>query len=162
MHLAVDQSTGHIRAAATTANSISDGQMLPGLLEQGERVIGQVSVDGGYERRACYGAIAWRGARAAIPPRRRARIWQHGNSKAERLARDENLRRIRAVGRARWKQELGCHRRSLAETAMFRPKTICGGALRARSEAAQGAGTMLLLNALNRMTALGMPSAYSL
>lgn len=162
VHLAVDQDTGYIQAAATTANSISDGQMLPGLLEQVERPICQVSADGGYDRRTCYEAIAGRGARAVIPPRRGAKIWQHGNSKAQRLARDENLRRIRAVGRARWKQESGYHRRSLAETAVFRLKTIFGPVLRARSDAAQETETMLRLNALNRMTALGMPDAYLL
>jgi len=120
----VDQSTGYIQAAATTTNSTSDGQILPRLLEQVEQAIRQVSADSGYDQRTCYEAIAGREASAAIPPPRGARIWPHGNSKLERLARDENLRRIRAVGRARWKQESGYHRRSLAETAMFRLKTI--------------------------------------
>jgi hypothetical protein len=97
VHLAVDQETGMIRAAATTANSISDGQMLPFLLEQVYETISQVSADGSYDQRTCYEAIAARGAKVAIPPRRNARIWQHGNSKAKRLSRDENLRRIRQV-----------------------------------------------------------------
>ena len=160
VHLAVDQSTDYIQAAVTTANGISDGEMLPSLLEQVTQPICQVSADGGYDRRTCYEAIAKRGAKAAIPPRRGAKIWQHGNSKAQRLARDENLRRIRTVGRARWKRESGYHRRSLAETAMFRLKTIFGAVLRARSEAAQETETMLRISALNQMTALGMPDAY--
>ena len=134
--------------------------MLPSLLEQVTQPICQVSADGGYDRRTCYEAIAKRGAKAAIPPRRGTKIWQHGNSKAQRLARDENLRRVRTVGRARWKRESDYHRRSLAETAMFRLKTIFGAVLRARSEAAQETETMLRLNALNQMTALGMPDAY--
>lgn len=162
VHLAVDQETGYVQAAATTTNSVSDGQMLPRLLEQVEQGIRQVSADGGYDRRACYEAIAQRGARAVIPPRRGARIWQHGNRKAPRLARDENLRRIRQIGRAQWKQESGYHRRSLAETAIFRLKTLFGATLRARSEAAQETETRLRLNALNLMTALGMPETYSL
>lgn len=162
VHLAVDQKTGMIRAAAMTTNSISDGEMLPKLLEQIPQAIGQVSADGGYDRRTCYEAIAGRGAKAAIPPRRGARIWQHGNSKAECLARDENLRRIRRVGRAKWKRESGYHRRSLAETAMFRLKALFGATLRARSEAAQDTETMLRLVVLNKMTALGMPESYAL
>jgi hypothetical protein len=64
--------------------------------------------------------------RVTIPPRQGARIWQHGNSKQERLARDENLRRIRQVGRKRWKEESGYHRRSLAETTMSRYKRAFG------------------------------------
>ncbi len=101
VHLAVDQATGLIRAAAITTNSISDGEMLPTLLEQVPQTVCQVSADGGYDRRTCYDAITRRGARAVIPPRCGARIWQHGNSKQERLARDENLRRIRQVGRTK-------------------------------------------------------------
>ena len=162
VHLAVDQKTGFIHAAATTTNSISDGQMLPALLEQITQPLAQVSADGGYDRRTCYEAIAERRAKVAIPPRRGAKIWQHGNCKQEPLARDENLRRIRQVGRAKWKQESGYHRRSLAETAMFRLKTLFGNTLRARSEAAQDVETLLRLDALNKMTALGMPESYAI
>jgi hypothetical protein len=114
VHLAVDEKTGLVKAAATTTNSISDGQMLPELLEQVTQSIAQVtqsiaqvSADGGYDHRSCYEVIAKRHARAVIPPRRSAKIWQHGNCKAEPLARDENLRRIRQVGRAKWKRESG-------------------------------------------------------
>jgi hypothetical protein len=56
-----------------------------------------------------------RRATAAIPPRRNAKIWQHGNSKAERLVCDQKLRRIHEVGDAAWKKEVGYHRCSLAE-----------------------------------------------
>jgi len=122
----------------------------------------QVSADGGYDRRTCYEAITQRGARAAIPPRRGAMIWQHGNCKQEPLPRDENLRRIRRVGRAKWKRESGYHRRSLAETAVFRLKTLFGVSLRTKTATAQDTETMLRLNALNRMTTLGMPESYAL
>lgn len=162
VHLAVDQKTGMVHAAATTTNSISDGQMLPKLLAQVKQAICQVSADGGYDRRTCYEAITEREAKAVIPPRRGAKIWQHGNRKAERLARDENLRRIRRIGRAKWKRESGYHRRSLAETAMFRLKTIFGACLRARNDAGQDTETMVRLDALNKMTALGMPQSYAI
>jgi hypothetical protein len=161
VHLAVDEKSGMIRAAATTSNSISEGDMLPYLLDQVEQVITQVSADGGYDRRTCYAAIAQRRAKAAIPPRRGAKIWQHGNSKAEPLARDENVRRIRRVGRAKWKRESGYHRRSLAETAIFRLKVLFGGTLRSRGAEAQNMETLLRLDALNTMTALGMPQSYA-
>jgi len=147
----------HLVVDGTGLKVFGDGEW-----KQVEQPICQVSADGGYDRRACYEAIAQRGAKATIPPRRGAKIWQHGNSTAERLARDENLRRIRTVGRARWKQESGYHRRSLAETAMFRLKTIFGSTLRARTEAAQDTETLLRLSVLNQMTALGMPNAYPL
>jgi len=158
----VKQKSGLIHAAATTSNSISEGEMLPKLLDQVTHPIAQVSADGGYDRRTCYEAIAKRGAKAAIPPRRGVKIWQHGNSKAERLARDENLRRIRQADHAKWKRESGYHRRSLAKTAIFRLKTLFGSVLRARGEAAQNTETLLRLDALNKMTALGMPQSYAI
>src|SRR5204863_70258 len=82
--------------------------------------------DGGYDDRQCYDAIRLKGARAVIPPQRGARIWRHGNTRGERHARDENLRYIRARGRAKWKRDYDYHRRSLAEVAVFRLKMIFG------------------------------------
>jgi len=99
------------------------------LLPNGE----QVSADGAYDSRDCYDALPERGARATIPPRKGARIWRHGNTQAERHARDENLRAIRRHGRAAWKRESDDHRRSLAETQVFRVKTIFGERVSARS-----------------------------
>ncbi len=40
---------------------------------------------------------------------------------------DENLRKIRRVGRAKWKRLIGYHRRSIAETTMFWLRTAFGG-----------------------------------
>ena len=102
-----------------------------------------------------------RKAKAAIPPPRNAKIWQHGNSKEERLIRDENLRRIRQVGRKVWKQEVGYHRRSLAETQMYRVKTIFGERVSARQFAGQATQVLVRCAALNQMTHLGMPDSYA-
>lgn len=46
--------------------------------------------------------------------------------------RDEVVRNIRQLGRKNWKKQSGYHKRSLAETAMYRIKTIFGSLLRAR------------------------------
>ena len=76
------------------------------------------------------------------------------------IARDENLRRIRAVGRAQWKRESGYHQRSLAETGMFREKTIFGEKLSSRDFENQATEAFIRCAALNRMTQLGMPQSY--
>jgi hypothetical protein len=168
LHLALDEATSEIKGAMLTTNDISDGTVLPDLLEQIEEPIAQLSGDGGYDQRPCYEALQERQdtqncpLKVTIPPRRGARIWQHGNSKGIRLARDENLRRVRKVGRKRWKQESGYHRRSLAETAMFRLKTIFGDKLSARSFENQATEAFLRCAALNRMTKLAMPDSYGL
>jgi hypothetical protein len=76
------------------------------------------------------------------------------------LPRDHNLRRIRQVGHPRWKHESGYHRRSLAETAVFRFKTIFGSSLSARTLPHQRVEARIKCAALNRMTQLGMPDSY--
>jgi IS5 family transposase len=160
VHLGVDEASGEIVAAVVTTNSSHDSQVLPDLLAQVEEPITQVSGDGAYDRRVCYDAIRERRARAAIPPQHNAKIWQHGNTKANRLARDENLRRIRQIGGAGWKRECGYHRRSLAETTMFRLKTIFGDRVSARSFAGQAAQVWVRCATLNRMMQLGSPDSY--
>lgn len=159
LHLAPDATTGEIVAAIASTSDVTDGEMLPELVAAVEGEIEQVSADGAYDQRSCYTSISRCGARAAIPPRKGARIWQHGNTKAERHARDENLRRIRNVGRKQWKQESNYHRRSLAETAMMRFKTLFGGSVRTRKVERQLKELLLKCAVLNRMTHLGMPQS---
>jgi hypothetical protein len=161
LHLGADETTGEIVAAVVTTNNVADSQVLEDLLEQVEEEVEQVSGDGSYDKRSCYEAIRKRKAKAAIPPQRNAKIWQHGNSKQERLIRDENLRRIRQVGRKAWKQEVSYHRRSLAETQMYRVKTIFGDRVSARQFAGQATQVLIRCAALNQMTHLGMPDSYA-
>jgi len=96
----------------------------------------------------------------SVPPRRDAKIWQHGNCKKTPLPRDQNLRRIRQIGRKKWKVESGYHRRSLAETAVFRFKTIFGNTLSTRTLPRQITEAQIKAVALNRMAQLGMPKSY--
>ena len=161
LHLGADESTGEIVAVVVTTNNLADSQVLEDLLAQVDDEIEQVSGDGSYDKRNCYEAIRKRKAKAAIPPQRNAKIWQHGNRKEERLIRDENLRRIRQVGRKKWKQEIGYHRRSLAETQMFRMKTIFGERVSARRFAGQATQMLVRCAALNTMTHQGMPDSYA-
>ena len=110
LHLGVDESSGEIVAAVLSSNNVSDGEVLPMLLAQVEEPLAQLSGDGAYDQRLCYEALHQRELhqrelhqqrkeaeptlKVTIPPRRGARIWQHGNRKQERLARDKNLREI--------------------------------------------------------------------
>lgn len=160
VHVGVDEASGEIVAARVTTNSSHDSQVLPDLLAQVDEPITQVSGDGAYDRRGCYEAIRKRRARVAIPPQHNAKICQHGNTKADRLARDENLRRIRQGGRAVWKRECGYHRRSLAESTMFRLKTLFGDRVSARSFAGQAAQVLVRCATLNRLLQSGRPDSY--
>ena len=160
LHLGVDEATGQILAVMVTDNSVADAAVLPGLLAQVAAPVAQVSGDKAYDTRASYEAVRQRQARATIPPRRGARIWQHANTQAERLIRDENLRAIRRDGRKAWKQASGYHRRSLAETAMSRFKRILGPTISARTFPGQAAEIKLRCNILNVMLQLGAPDSY--
>lgn len=147
-------------AVAVTTNDFKDSQILPDLLEQVSDEIKQVSADGAYESRNCYEAIGERKARAAIPPQKRAKIWQHGKTKSERHIRDENLRAIRRKGLRQWKRDINYHRRSLAEAQVFRVKMIFGERVSSRSFEGQAAQLLVRCATLNRMTHLGMPASY--
>lgn len=161
LHLCIDAVTGEVVAAAASENSVSDCAMFPEMLRLVEGEIEQISADGGYDRRKVYAALNEKEIkRAAIPPRRGAKIWQHGNSRKERLIRDENLRAVRKKGRAKWKREANYHRRSLAETGIFRFKTIFTDNLQSRKQDNQFQEMIIKCAALNRMTHLGMPESY--
>ncbi len=157
LHLAIDPESHEIRAAMVSDPGVTDAEAMPDLLEPEEGQVEAVEADGAFDRRGVYEALERRGARAIIPPRRDAKIIRHGNSSGPRLARDENLRRIRRIGRAAWKEESGYHRRSLAETAMFRMETIFGGGVASRRPHQQAKEVGIRCRALDIMTHQGMP-----
>jgi IS5 family transposase len=162
LHLGADPESGEIQAVLLTENNVSDDAAVKELLEQIEQTLLACAADGAYDKRKVYDALNRHSPEVEIliPPRKNARIWQHGNSKTERLKRDENLRYIRKHGRRQWKDDSGYHMRSLAETAMFRLKTIFGGELSARLLETQTTQALIRCWALNKMTHLGMPDSY--
>jgi hypothetical protein len=159
LHIGVDEATGAIVAAVVSEAGVADADTVEDVLPQVAGEITQVSGDGAYDKRKWYEAVEGDGAKATIPPRREAKIWQHGNRAGTPWQRDENLRAIRRLGRKRWKQACGYHRRSLAETAFFRVKTIFGATVAARHFAQQATELFLKVAALNRMTQAGMPQS---
>jgi len=159
LHLGVDEATGEILAAVVSTNNVSDGEVLGDILEGIEGDIEAVSADGAYDKRSCYDEIAKRGAQVNIPPREDAQYWQ---KEGDTHARNQNLKQIETFGRADWKRECGYHRRSLAETMMFRFKVIFGDTCSRRTFNNQAAELLLACAALNRMTHLGMPDSYAL
>jgi hypothetical protein len=161
LHLSVDENTHEIQALVLTEARVDDAEAGKQLLDETPGEIEQVSGDGSYDKRKFYAACSKHGIkRISVPPRRNAKIWQHGNCKKTVLPRDQNLRRIRQIGRKQWKVESGYHRRSLAETAVFRFKIIFGYALRTRTLPNQITEARIKAAALNRMTRLGMPDSY--
>ena len=162
LHLGVDEASGEVVASVLSTNNVGDSEVLPDLLQQVQDPIHQISADGAYDTFGCHAAIAARNASAAIPPRENACIAQHGNSNDPPLPRDEILRAIREKGMKSWKQDSHYHRRSLAETAMYRFKQLLGRTLSARTFENQSAEAFIKCTAMNRMIRLGMPDSYAL
>ena len=162
LHVGADPDNGEIQVAVLTENSLSDDAVVKEILDQIEATLLSCAADGAYDKRKVYQVLQAHSPEVEIliPPRKNACIWQHGNSKDERLKRDENLRYIRKHGRQPWKQDSGYHIRSLAETIMFRLKTIFADKLSTRLLETQTTQALSRCLALNKMTHLGMPESY--
>ena len=160
LHLGVNEATGEIVSGVVTTNDVSVSLVFSELLDRVDGVVAQVSADGAYDKYKCYEKARQKGAKPTIPPRKNAVIGQHGNCKFPPHPRDENLRRIRKVGRKKWKRECGYHRRSLSETTMFRLKVIFGGKLRRRKFHAQAVELFIQCAILNSMIQTGKPKSY--
>jgi hypothetical protein len=164
LHIGANPEDGEIQAVILTENSVSDDAVVEVLLKQIEQEIDKFAGDGAYDKRKVYDGLNAHSpqVKILIPPRKNAHIWKHGNTKSERLKRDENLRSIRKDGRKEWKKNSGYHIRSLSETVMFRLKTIFGDNLSARLLETQTTQALVRCVALNRMTHLGMPQGYKI
>lgn len=157
LHLGVDSDTGEITAVGLTDNTSHDGSQVEKLLDQTDKELSAVGGDGAYDTWDVYDAITDREATPVIPPQRNAKIKKHGNCSGPPLPRDEAIRYIRAHGRKKWKRTHGYHRRSLAETAVYRFKQLMGRFVEARRWDNEKVEVKLKAKTLNRMTRLGMP-----
>lgn len=157
LHLVVNPLTQEIEAEALTENSEHDADQVEGLLDQTQGPVNAFYGDGAYDQWKVYDGLAERDVQPVIPPRRNAKIKQHGNSSQPPLARDEAIRAIRREGRKSWKVSVGYHCRSLAETAMYRMKVSFGSLLQNRSFSNQRTEARLRSKILNHFTHLGLP-----
>lgn len=157
LHLGVDTSSGEILAHDLTPSARHDGPRLPGLLDQIEGPVAAVYGDKAYDGFKAHAAILAKGGRPVIPPRKGAAIRPPPRLKDPPPTRGQAVARITEIGRAGWKKETGYHRRSLAETAMFRFKSIIGPNLKSRTLPNQKTEAAIAVRCLNAFTALGMP-----
>ena len=157
VHLSVDPETQEIVAEVLTENSGYDADQVEPMLEQINQPVETFYGDGGYDKWKVYGVLKADNIQPVIPPQHNAKIKQHGNTTGEPIARDEALRGIRRLGRKGWKQEVGYHRRSLAETVMFRLKQTFGNKLKNRTIDNQKTESRIRCKILNQFTHIGLP-----
>lgn len=157
LHLAVNPDTQEIEAEVLTENSGHDADQVDDLLDQIASPMKAFYGDGAYDQWKVYETLDTRATEPIIPPRRNAKIKQHGNSSLPPLARDQAIREIRRRGRKAWKESVGYHRRSLSETAIHRMKCCFGDKLKNHLIQNQRTETRLRSNILNHFTHLGLP-----
>lgn len=158
LHLAVNPATHEIEAETLTENSCDDASQTDALLNQVTGKINGFYGDGAYDKWKVYKTLDTRRIKAIIPPQRNAKIKRHGNSSGRPLSRDAAIRDIRRRGRRQWKEDIGYHRRSLSETAMYRMKCCFGDHMKNRLLENQRTETRLRSKILNKFTHLGLPT----
>lgn len=163
LHLAINEKTQEIESFALTELGIQDCEGLPMLLDQIDSELGSCKADGAYDRFTCYEVAEQRNIRLVTPPQRNAvtsnerRINKKKASENAVQKRDDAIAKVREIGRKNWKIESGYHKRSLAETGMFRVKTLLGNRLTSKNFANQQVEAAIWCKIVNRMTSLGMP-----
>ena len=156
LHLGVDGSRV-IVACALTEPTADDAITGISLVDEVDGHLTRVTADPAYDTLAFYGAAGARGARVVGPPTKTASLSRRG---ARSGARDRTIRRVKALGRRRWKKASGYHQHARVENAFFRYTSIVGDCLRARRSSGQRREAVLACNVLNRMTELGRPVSY--
>ncbi|HUX80095.1 MAG TPA: IS5 family transposase [Alphaproteobacteria bacterium] len=163
LHLAINSQTQMIEACELTELGVQDCEGFGLLLDAIEDPIEEVIGDGAYDRFRCYEEIEKRKAKGIFPPQHNAVTSQERSANKKKASpgavakRDEAIRNIRSLGRTEWKQLIGYHRRSLAETGMFRVKTVLGRQLSCRSVENQAIEIRVWCSIINKITLLGMP-----
>jgi len=158
LHLGVDGS-GVIVAHTLTDGTADDAPTGLKLIDAVNVDISSVTADGAYDTIAIYEAAAVRGATVVIPPTKTAAV---SRRRPRSSPRDHTIRRVKQVGRRRWKKESGYHRQARVENVFFRYKSIIGDRLRARHPGAQETEAAIACNILNRMTELGRPASFAI
>ena len=159
LHLAVNPDGMTVIALELTEANVHDDSVMPDLLRN-QNITGKVYADGAYISKSCFDSIAATGGKASIAVRTGTGLVNKNPSPGQTL-RNNLIREIRAAGgKTQWKKTSGYHKRSAAETQMFRFKTILGGGLSSRLFTNQVSEAKIKALILNKMTALGMPESY--
>lgn len=155
LNLFMDEESQMIIDEELTENNVSDDKVAEEFLDNTELNIGSFRGDGGYDKKGVRKRLSKKKIKQIIPPQNNAVI-----SKNPALAiRNKAISRIKKVGRKKWKQEVGYHRRSLIEVAMYRYKTIIGNKISSRIFEKEKNEVRLGCKILNKLTALGMPKS---
>lgn len=155
LHLGVDV-TGEIMAQVLTDSTVDDGTTGVAIIEDVPCSVRTVTADAAYDTMPIYDAAEARGAEVVVPSTCNAST---STRRRRSEARNRTVRRVKELGRMRWKKESGYHRQGRVENTFFRYKAVIGERLRARALSAMETEAAVACNLLNRMRALGWPAS---
>jgi hypothetical protein len=162
----VDEKTGQILAHRLTVKETDDASQLPQLVKEGQQAglkVNKVGADGSYDTFETYQYLITEQIEPIIPPQINAAWWVDQNDTLLDHPRNRALERIDQGGlnasRKQWKKQSGYHRRSKAENAFYRWKTIHGPGMYARKMHNQQTEAALKVTVLNRFIQIATPMA---
>jgi Transposase DDE domain len=155
LHIVIDPQTQEIIMEKLTENSVTDEDAAIEMIETMDLNLNSLRGDGAYDKTKLRRKLSKGDIEQIIPPQRNAVISKKPDP--EMQSRNEAIKRIKEIGRKKWKQEIGYHKRSLAEVAMFRYKTIIGDKISSRRFENEKIEVRIGCKILNKLTSLGMP-----
>lgn len=167
LHIALDADSLDIVAMDVTDSVRLDGNYLPGLIEQIEGPIEQITGDGAYDKQNCYESARQRGAKPVFPPQHNAAVQRNKIKKNPALLpRDELITQLNSAPDKEealrlWKQNNHYHRRSLVETNMSRMSFIFSDQMSARTPENQYTDLAIRCRIINKMNKLGLPKSVA-
>lgn len=166
LHLAVDEKTGQILSQRLTDKETDDASQLADLVAEGQKMVARVSkvgADGSYDTFDTYQYLIKAQIEPIIPPRMNAAWWVDQHDVLLDHPRNRALEQIDQgglnVNRKQWKKDSSYHRRSKAENAFFRWKTIHGPGMYARNINNQQTEAAVKVAVLNRFIQIASPTA---
>lgn len=156
LHLAINSENHEILVSVLSSNDYKDSEVFEDLMNPIAEETKEFSADGAYDTFDIHEYSKENGMKAIVPPQKNA-VPKYPELEDSPILRDQYIREIEEIGREEWKQLHGYHKRSLAETAMFRYKKIFGDTLKNRTFDNQATEAFIRCLVLNKMTQLGMP-----
>ena len=132
------------------------------MLEQVEEDVAMAGAGGAHDKKKCWDYLNGEFIEGIIPPREDAVYWTGEEDALLDIGRSSVLKKTDKMGRKKWKEKSGCHRRGPGETAMFRFKTIFGAGLFSGELSRQKTEAEIKIKMLNKMTAIGMPVSIAI
>ena len=182
VHIAIDYSSRTILGVTMSDANFQDADAVPDLLREISQLpnsesksITTLIADGAYDRRKLYQLTNKSNIKLIAPPITNARIRKTSDDLKNRRTyrsyegciedcndpvwglRNKYVMDCRRLGKAKWKEGVGYHKRSLIENTMYRLKRSFTDEMRAKKDNTQLATMKIRLSLLNYFTSLGLP-----